>query len=366
VYDISQTFTGGTSFGTTIIHKNNIYAISEPTSGTPKVYIYALNSSTVSTAAILYQTISAPSGITNWGSSLAMSGDNNWLYISDIANNNVYVYRRENILLNAGYFVTGQTYTIETVGTTDFTAIGAIANAVGITFVATGAGTGTGTAMQVTYAQSTVISGVSTVGSVSGDNYSASLATDYYGQTLFVGAPDVNYSATIENWGSAYAYQRTVQNVEAQQSSVAGQVQPFTLGWTPTTGTTRTASATNGSTNLITCNASMTGFAVNQPVVFNGTNFANCGINPNVVYYINSIVGSTISIKTSRSSTTPVQLTTASGLSFGVYVQVNPLYVTVNGIMVQDNNYGVVGNQFVYSGILNAGDIIKAYYWSVE
>ena len=359
VYDISQTFTGGTSFGTTIIHKNNIYAISEPTSGTPKVYIYALNSSTVSTAAILYQTISAPSGITNWGSSLAMSGDNNWLYISDIANNNVYVYRRENILLNAGYFVTGQTYTIETVGTTDFTAIGAIANAVGITFVATGAGTGTGTAMQVTYAQSTVISGVSTVGSVSGDNYSASLATDYYGQTLFVGAPDVNYSATIENWGSAYAYQRTVQNVEAQQSSVAGQVQPFTLGWTPTTGTTRTASATNGSTNLITCNASMTGFAVNQPVVFNGTNFANCGINPNVVYYINSIVGSTISIKTSRSSTTPVQLTTASGLSFGVYVQVNPLYVTVNGIMVQDNNYGVVGNQFVYSGILNAGDIIN-------
>jgi len=359
VYDISQTLTGGTSFGTTIVHQNNIYAISEPTSGTPKVYIYALNDSTVSTAAILYQTIAAPGGVTNWGSALAMSGDNNWLYISDIANNNVYVYRREQVLLNAGYFVTGQTYTIQSIGTTDFTAIGAVANDVGITFVATGAGTGTGTALQVTYAQSTVISGSSTAGSVSGDNFSASLSTDYYGQTLFVGAPDVNYSSTIENWGSAYAYQRTVQNVEAQQTSVAGQIQSFTLGWTPTAGATRTASATNGSTNYITCNAAMTGFAVNQAVVFNGSNFANCGIKPNVVYYIAGISGSTISIKTSRSSTTPVQLTTASGLSFGVYVQVDPLYVTVNGTLVQDNNYGVIGNQFVYSGALQAGDIIN-------
>jgi hypothetical protein len=42
--------------------------------------------------------------------------------------------------------VKGQSYTIATVGTTDFTAIGASANTVGTTFVATGVGTGTGTA----------------------------------------------------------------------------------------------------------------------------------------------------------------------------------------------------------------------------
>jgi hypothetical protein len=46
----------------------------------------------------------------------------------------------------AGDFLTGSTYTILSVGDTDFTAIGAASNTVGVSFVATGAGEGTGTA----------------------------------------------------------------------------------------------------------------------------------------------------------------------------------------------------------------------------
>ena len=46
----------------------------------------------------------------------------------------------------AGSFVVGAQYTIESVGTTSFTAIGASANTVGIVFTATGVGSGTGTA----------------------------------------------------------------------------------------------------------------------------------------------------------------------------------------------------------------------------
>lgn len=46
----------------------------------------------------------------------------------------------------AGSFVTGQTYAITSVGTTDFTAIGASSNTVGVVFKATGAGSGTGAA----------------------------------------------------------------------------------------------------------------------------------------------------------------------------------------------------------------------------
>jgi hypothetical protein len=49
-------------------------------------------------------------------------------------------------IITAGSFVVGITYTILTVGSTSFTAIGASANTVGITFVATGVGSGTGTA----------------------------------------------------------------------------------------------------------------------------------------------------------------------------------------------------------------------------
>jgi len=52
--------------------------------------------------------------------------------------------------ITAGSFVTGTSYTILTVGSTDFTSIGASANTVGVTFVATGVGTGTGTARTFT------------------------------------------------------------------------------------------------------------------------------------------------------------------------------------------------------------------------
>lgn len=48
--------------------------------------------------------------------------------------------------VTAGSFVSGKIYRIATVGTTNFTLIGAVNNTVGTHFIATGAGTGTGTA----------------------------------------------------------------------------------------------------------------------------------------------------------------------------------------------------------------------------
>ena len=51
--------------------------------------------------------------------------------------------------INAGSFVVGQNYTILSIGTTDFTLIGAASNTVGLKFTATGIGTGTGTASQL-------------------------------------------------------------------------------------------------------------------------------------------------------------------------------------------------------------------------
>lgn len=49
--------------------------------------------------------------------------------------------------VNAGRFLPGYTYTIVTVGTTNFMAIGASSNTIGVVFIATGAGSGTGTAL---------------------------------------------------------------------------------------------------------------------------------------------------------------------------------------------------------------------------
>lgn len=54
---------------------------------------------------------------------------------------------RKGTPITAGSFITGLTYVITSVGTTNFTLIGAASNTVGLEFVATGAGTGTGTAV---------------------------------------------------------------------------------------------------------------------------------------------------------------------------------------------------------------------------
>ncbi len=52
----------------------------------------------------------------------------------------------ENNPVNAGSFIVGRSYIILVVGTTNFTAIGASANTIGVIFTATGVGSGTGTA----------------------------------------------------------------------------------------------------------------------------------------------------------------------------------------------------------------------------
>lgn len=51
--------------------------------------------------------------------------------------------------VNAGSFVVGTTYTIIYIGTTDFTLIGATTNTIGVSFVATGVGSGTGVATRI-------------------------------------------------------------------------------------------------------------------------------------------------------------------------------------------------------------------------
>jgi hypothetical protein len=70
--------------------------------------------------------------------------------------------------VTAGSFVVGATYTITSVGTTSFTAIGASANTVGIAFTATGVGSGTGTATLNTFATGSSIASATAVASTSG------------------------------------------------------------------------------------------------------------------------------------------------------------------------------------------------------
>lgn len=62
--------------------------------------------------------------------------------------------------ITAGSFVVGISYTILTVGTTDFTLIGAASNTIGVVFTASGAGVGTGTATTATNFPSATVKGI--------------------------------------------------------------------------------------------------------------------------------------------------------------------------------------------------------------
>lgn len=348
-YNIVETLSGGASFGSQIAYAQNTYVISEPTTAS-EVHVYIINDSQLSNSFVPCQTIAAPGGVTNWGSAIALSGDSNWLYISDIDNNKVHAYTKQNVLLSAGYFSSGETYVITEIGTTDFTLVGAIENKVGITFVATGVGTGTGTATQISYVFAEEIDGA-TVGAVSNDNFGSSISTNYSGDVVVIGAPNKDYDMNITSWGSAYAFSRSVQNIEIENSNIN------TLAWTPTT-VSKTVSATNSVGNLITL-SNTTDISVNDPIMFSGTGLADTGIETNYVYYVRSISGSDITIKTTRSTADIFSITTKGSITgTTANVQTTSLYVYRNGVLVQDSNYGVVGNKLVYSGDYSIGDIL--------
>ena len=257
-YEADQVFTLGTSFGTTIAHEQNIFVVSQST-GTPRVYVLTVNDTVVSDDLAAYQSpfalnfqpnatglprIFTPVGCTNLGKGLAISGDKNWIYVSDFdeqtsptpSRNKIHVFKREQILTTATNFVQGSTYQIVSLGDTDFTLLGAAENKVGITFIKNAQpGTGTGTAYLANYKYLDVIDGPT----VTPDKFGYSLATNYYGDTLIVGAPSNDYSPTIANWGRAYVYQRSVQNIETQNEYNPLAATSFELAWTPNSNLTR-------------------------------------------------------------------------------------------------------------------------------
>ena len=320
-YELVQTVTNTASFGTAITYADNIFVVSQPT-GTPRVYVYQLVTNTLINQLVPLSSaiidpippepwspyyIAAPGGVTDWGSALAISGDQNWLYISDTVNNSVHAYFKSQ--------VTG------------------------------------------TYQASYIIDGDALGLTTSGDNFGYSISTDYYGDTVVIGTPNKNYTIDVDNWGYTYVFDRTVQNFESQYTTTALIPQTFTLAWTPTT-VTQTATATDGTTERITVTSSA-GFSVGDPVVFSGTLLSAGAIAANTVYYVlDKPTGTTFRIAATRDSITPIDLASDTG-SMTCTIQTTPLLINVNGTIITDNNYAVIGSTLRIYRALNAGDIIN-------
>lgn len=237
-----QTLVGGTSYGSAIEHKDDLFVISQPTGATAedrKIYIYRLVNDTERNEFVSVQEpIVAPNAsVTSWGETVAISGDQSWIFVSDTANNNVYVYEKSN--------VTG------------------------------------------TYGLSSVLS-LPTLNS--GDNFGKSLSTNYYGNTLVVGAPNQNFTdSNINDSGYAYVFDRLYQTFEAKYTSQPFVPQTFDLLLTPTTQITA-ITATTATGNVITTNTT-SGLRVYDPVIFSGTSFG--AIAENIVYYVSKIIDGT-------------------------------------------------------------------------
>jgi hypothetical protein len=317
-YELMQTLIGDTTYGTTIQHSNDIYVISQPT-GTPRVYIYKLIINNLIdqlvplSSAILDPIpsepwspyyISAPSGVTNWGSSVAISGDTKWLYISAITSSAslVYVYRLSS--------VTGL------------------------------------------YEYSAVIDR----GLSSSENFGYSIATDYYGDTVVIGTPTKNYTPEIYNWGYTYVYNRSVQNVEAQFTSIPYIPQIFTLAWTPYTTTITDITSTNSISDEFTSLNNVSSLLIGTPIIFTGTVYGGASLNT-VYYVLTKPTVNSFTVSTTRGG--PVlQLSTLTG-SMSAVQQDTPLYVSVNGTVISDSLYYNVGSTISIVQSLLAGDIIN-------
>ena len=360
--DAGSTLTGAASFGTTITYSDNLFVISEPATttgalGSSTLRIYTLNDTVLTDDIILLQTFTGPEGA---GTSLAISDDQEWIYSGSPLSNQIEVYNRQRIPLNAGFFTIGETYTITSVGTTDFKALGAVDNKVGIIFNATGVGTGTGTADQISYVELAEIEGaVAPINAVAGDNFGFSVSTDDNGDKIIVGAPNTGSSGGTDNSGASYIFNRVVQNFESQYNSIPNQPHQFDLAWTQVY-VTRTA--TSVASNVISYTGPGT-IADNDAIVFSETGtFGNSGINPNQVYYATATGIGTFSLKESRSTNTVVTLIDDPALSSSIWNQVDSTItkISVNGTFVDDSNYAVGGGQQAlrYFGNLVAGDIV--------
>ena len=119
-------------------------------------------------------------------------------------------------LVTAGSFVTSSEYQIYEIGTTDFTLIGASENKVGVKFTATGAGSGTGKAVDLAAA---------TVGGRTIDSMTASLDSRLWigGKFLFAGFED---DKIITFTGSTYNSEIITTDVEVGYNSLVTLARP--------------------------------------------------------------------------------------------------------------------------------------------
>jgi microcystin-dependent protein len=119
-------------------------------------------------------------------------------------------------VVTAGAFVVGRSYTIASIGTTNFVAIGAASSTVGVTFVATGVGAGTGTAYDLKYATGAWVDNVTMPGWYACVPENASKGCPDLTSRFVMGKVAAGAGAT----GGTNSYQLTTANLPAHTHTI--------------------------------------------------------------------------------------------------------------------------------------------------
>lgn len=146
------------------------------------------------------------SSILTWNglTSIPSNGDTVYANGQNVTiNQNVSIGGSNNVSVNAGSFAIGSRYIITSVGSTSWTGIGASSNTVGVVFVATGVGTGTGVASTVASINTSAVASIPIAAGGSftlADTYT--LTADIYAGTttcLFFSANSPATAAVVGN-----------------------------------------------------------------------------------------------------------------------------------------------------------------------
>ena len=198
--------------------------------------------------------------------------------------------------VTAGSFAVGTQYTIATIGTTDFTLIGASANTVGVVFTATGVGTGTGTATTNIWASAALTNQVTGTGSApyyaprAWVNFNGTASGTFAGGASTVTRASGSTTCTVT---TATAHGLTTGNQVYAASGVVAGIYIITV--TSTTQFTFTTAATTALTAVaITFNFRSIRASGNvNSVAYNGT--GDYAVNftvplPDADYAVNGII----------------------------------------------------------------------------
>jgi len=156
------------------------------------------------------------------------------------------------VAVTAGSFVARTQYVIRSVGTTDFTLIGAASNAIGVQFSATGAGTGTGTASQAGALTASAFQVVGTVRDLTARGATDSIQGRLVGVTPII--LDTQSGSVMKNPSQAFTAATSVQILGGAITG-ANKQRIVSITGNSSASTTLSVGTSTGGTQLVNAQA---------------------------------------------------------------------------------------------------------------